>query len=128
MRGVSKTKSIKRSHFEDEVASLLNLLKVKFEYEKVSLKYTKPSTNHKYTPDFILPNGIICEAKGWLHLSDRKKMLLVIAQHPDLDIRFIFQNPNAKLSAKSKTTYAKWCDKNKIKWGTIADLQAWASE
>lgn len=44
--------------------------------------------------------------------ADRKKHLLVKIQHPDLDIRFVFSNPNAKLRKGSPTTYADWCKKN----------------
>lgn len=39
-------------------------------------------------------------------------MKLVIEQHPDKDIRFVFQNPNAKIAKGSKTTYADWCAKH----------------
>ena len=38
-------------------------------------------------------------------------MKLVIEQHPDKDIRFVFQNPNTKIAKGSKTTYAIWCQK-----------------
>jgi hypothetical protein len=69
-----------------------------------------------YTPDFILPNGIIIEAKGrWLG-SDRTKHLKVREAHPELDIRFCFQNAHNKLTARSKTSYADWCDKKGFKW------------
>ena len=71
-----------------------------------------PASNHTYTPDFQLPNGIIIETKGRFVASDRKKHLLVKKQHPELDIRFIFQNAKGRINKGSKTTYADWCVKN----------------
>ena len=47
-----------------------------------------------YTPDFLLPNGIIIETKGRFTPEDRRKHLLIKKQHPDLDIRFVFSTVN----------------------------------
>lgn len=129
MRPSNKSKKY-RSGFEEGIASVLTLLKINFKYEPEDgkIKYTKPATKHTYTPDFILPNGIIVEAKGYLDLADRKKMLLVIKQHPDKDIRMLFQRPHTPINKGSKTTYADWCVKSGIKFGTKADLPSWASE
>lgn len=115
------------SGFEAEVAKALKLLKVKFEYEPKDRKipYTTTST---YLPDIYLPNGIYCELKGYLRPADRRKMKAIIDQHPELDIRFVFQNPNVRLNKTSKTTYAKWCDQRGIKWGTVKDIPKWAKE
>ena len=43
-----------------------------------------------YNPDFILPNGIICEAKGYFKSADQRKHKL-IKNSPEKDIRFVFQ-------------------------------------
>jgi N-acetylmuramoyl-L-alanine amidase len=46
-----------------------------------------------------LPNGIIIESKGRFLTADRQKHLLIKQQHPQLDIRFVFQrsaNPIAR--------------------------------
>ena len=51
-----------------------------------------------YTPDFVLPNGIILETKGQFISDDRRKHKLIKQQHPDLDIRFVFTNSKSKLS------------------------------
>lgn len=90
-------------------------------YEIGRIAYIK-GTGH-YTPDFVLPNGVIIEAKGLFLARDRTKHLLIQKQYPELDIRFIFNNPNAKLSKKSKTTYAGWCEKHGFEYakGTIPD-------
>ena len=63
----------------------------------------------KYTPDFLLPNGIIIESKGRFVTADRQKHLYVKQQHPDLDIRFVFSRSRSPISKASSTTYAKWC-------------------
>ena len=57
-----------------------------------------------------------------------KKHLLIKQQKPDLDIRFVFQNPNAKLTKKSKTTYSMWADKNGFKWSNKDIPDGWINE
>lgn len=99
-----------RSGLEKRTAKFLQKHKVKFEYETLKIPW-QPSVK-TYTPDFILPNGIIIETKGRFLPSDRMKHLMVKEQHPDYDIRFVFSNPNAKLLKGSKTTYADWCEKH----------------
>ena len=85
-------------------------------YENTVIKYIKPQTNHTYTIDFTLPNGILVETKGRWVLEDRKKHMLIKDQHPELDIRMVFQNPRGKIRKGSKTTYADFCDKHGIIW------------
>jgi len=101
-----------RSGLEKRIAEELNLSGVKFKYETLKISYTKPATPHKYTPDFILPNGIIIEAKGLFSSADRKKHILVKEQHPDLDIRFVFSNSRKKSYKGSDTLYADWCNRH----------------
>lgn len=116
-----------RSGLEKTIADALSNAKVNFEYETLKLKYTKVS-NHHYTPDFILPNGIIIEAKGRFTAADRKKHLLVKAQHPRLDIRFVFSNPNARLYKNAKSTYGDWCDKHGFKYTRKEIPKKWLKE
>jgi len=104
-----------RSGLEDVISQDLKLRGVAFEYETFKIKW-KLVEDKTYTPDFILPNGIIVESKGRFVQSDRKKHLKVKEQYPDLDIRFVFSNSNNKISKKSKTTYAVWCEKNGFKY------------
>ena len=92
------------------------------------MTYEIPASVHRYTPDFILDNGIIIEAKGLFESDDRKKHLLIKATYPQLDIRFVFQNPKNKLYKGSKTTYADWCDKNGYKYSTKLIPSAWFKE
>jgi hypothetical protein len=117
-----------RSGFENKVASALSEQKIKFQYEVTQVKYIKPETHHKYTVDFTLPNGILIETKGRWTLEDRKKHLLIKKQHPKLDIRFVFQNPNGKIRKGSKTTYADYCDKYNIPWADKFIPVEWLNE
>ena len=102
-----------RSGFEDKIKRYLDKNKIPYEYETMKIKYI---VEKEYIPDFILPNGIIVEAKGYFSSDDRRKMLNVIKNNPELDIRMLFQNKNNKISKKSKTTYAMWCEKHNIKY------------
>jgi len=100
-----------RSGLEERVSEQLTKAKVKFSYESTRISY-EINEVRKYTPDFILGNGIIVETKGRFVVADRKKHLLIKKQHPDLDIRFVFTNSRAKINKGSKTTYGMWCDKH----------------
>ena len=100
-----------RSGLEKRTAAWLKLRDISFKYEEVRIPYSVSEVRH-YTPDFQLPNGIFVETKGRFLPSDRKKHLLIKEQYPELDIRFVFSNPNAKIRKGSKTSYADWCDKH----------------
>lgn len=102
-----------RSNFEKRLALAMKNAGVSFTYESQRIKYEKL---HTYTPDFILDNGVILEAKGRFISSDRTKHLLIKAQHPELDIRFVFMRASNTLTKRSKTTYGDWCDKHGILW------------
>ena len=108
-----------RSKLEKQVADLLGELSVYFQYEAVKVPYV---IQHNYTPDFCLPNGIWLETKGYWDSKDRKKILAVIKQNPDIDLRMVFQAPFNTISKKSKTTYAQWCDKHGIKWTSWSNI------
>ena len=114
-----------RSGFEHKVADQLNEAKIDFEYEKTVIDYIKPQTNHTYTIDFTLPNGILVETKGRWVLEDRKKHLLIKNQHPELDIRIVFQNAKTKIRKGSKTTYGDYCDKHGILWAEKNIPKSW---
>jgi len=101
-----------RSGLEEVVDSTLKQRNIDGEYEKHKIKYVVPATDHIYTPDFRLPNGIFVETKGRFVTEDRKKHVLIRKQHPELDIRFVFQNSKNKIRKGSPTTYADWCVKH----------------
>jgi hypothetical protein len=101
-----------RSGLEERIAANLDAKGMGFTFEELVIPYTKPAKSSKYTPDFVLSNGIIVESKGRFLTEDRQKHLLVKAQHPHLDIRFVFSSSKAKINKRSPTSYADWCDKN----------------
>lgn len=119
-----------RSGLEQKVAAQIEAagLVVVYEDKASVIPYITPAEPHKYTPDFKLPNGIIVETKGIFDAADRKKHTLVKAQHPHLDIRFVFSNSKAKLYKGSPTSYAAWCQKNGFQYADKLIPAAWLSE
>lgn len=90
---------------------------VVYEQPSSTLRYTKPSTVSRYTPDFILPNGILVESKGYLTAEDRGKMLLVVQCNPEVDIRFLFQRGGKRITKNPNSmTYEEWAERNGFKW------------
>ncbi len=108
-----------RSNLEKDIGNLLEGLGVSFQYESEKLSYT---IEHNYTPDFVLPNYVYLEAKGYWDAADRRKVLAVKRDNPDIDLRMVFQSPYNTISKKSKTTYAKWCEKHDIPWTSYHDI------
>ena len=98
-----------RSGLEERNAKYLTKKRVKFEYETLKVQW-RDMRIRKYTPDFILPNGIIVETKGRFTLPDRNKHKWIQELRPELDIRFVFSNPYQRLNKGAKMTYADWCD------------------
>jgi hypothetical protein len=116
-----------RSGLERVVAEFLKQNKKSFRYEDLKIEW-KDLRYRTYTPDFILDNGIIVETKGIFDNEDRRKHLAVREQHPELDIRLVFSNANAKLYKGSKTTYAMWCDKNEFLYSHRVIPPDWLKE
>ena len=102
-----------RSKTEEDVAALLSNLNINYEYESRKVPYV---IFHNYHPDFLLPNGVYLEVKGYFDSADRRKILAVKTYNPGIDIRMVFQSPHNKITKRSKTTYAKWCEKHGIPW------------
>lgn len=117
-----------RSGLEAKNQEWLEKNGIKAEYETHYIKYIVPQSDHKYTPDFILPNAIIVETKGIFDADDRKKHMLVREQHPELDIRFVFSSSRSKLYKGSPTTYASWCEKNDFKYADKYIPVEWLKE
>lgn len=115
-----------RSGLEAKIMRMLIEAGIDAKYEPGRIPYTvAPKT---YTPDFILPNGIVIETKGYFLPADRTKHLMVKAQHPNIDLRFIFQNPNQKLNKTSHTTYADWCKKHGFVYASKRIPTEWLTE
>jgi len=117
-----------RSGLEEKNARHLEAHGVAVLFETHKIKYTVPETQHTYTVDFELPSGILVETKGRFEPQDRKKHLYVKAQHPEKDLRFVFQRATAPIRKGSKTTYAMWADKHGFTWATGLIPVAWLTE
>lgn len=118
-----------RSGLEEKVAAFLEENGIPNSFERFVVPYLVPERKAKYTPDFtLLDNGVIIETKGQFKADDRKKHLLVKEAHPDLDIRFVFSNPNARISKTSQTTYAMWCEKHGYQYAKALPPVEWLSE
>ena len=117
-----------RSGLEERIAEQLDKAGVDYTYEEVKVKYIKPASQHVYTPDFVLANGIIVETKGRFLMADRQKHILVKRHNPTLDIRFVFSNSNARISKTSRTTYASWCEKNGFLFADKQIPEEWFNE
>ena len=130
----------KRSKFEVRVAKELDDAGVKYEYETLQLEYQEPLRKNlaqcgecgskfllrtgRYTPDFVLPNGIIIEAKGKFDAADRRKMLAVRAGHPTRRIVFYFMRDN-RIARRSNTYYSDWCMNNDYDFSIGQLKQEW---
>lgn len=117
-----------RSGLEEANSDLLKAFSIEPKYEQYYLEYVVPESKHKYTPDFVLPNGIIIETKGVWDAEDRKKHLLIKEQHPSLDIRFVFSRSATPIYKGSSTTYASFCDKNEIPYADKRIPEEWLKE
>lgn len=99
-----------RSLLELKTSAQLDEQKRKWEYEPKArkIKFQKPPST--YVPDFVLATFII-EVKGRFKSADRTKHLLIKEQHPEVDIRFVFDKDNT-LTKVSTTKYSDWCEKH----------------
>jgi len=113
-----KSNSKYRSGFEASFAKNLKDKRVTFDYESEVIEWIPPKK--KYTPDFIFEkkDGSIMylELKGRLTVADRTKMKCVKEQHPEKDIRILFQNAKVKLYKGSTTEYGDWATKQGFIW------------
>jgi len=115
-----------RPGLEYRVAKQLEDQGYAYSYEETRIPYQRKVST--YTPDFELHNGIIVETKGRFVGADRSKHLLIKAQHPNLDIRFVFSNSKSKLYKGSKQTYGGWCDKHGFKYSDKVIPKEWLDE
>jgi len=121
-----------RSIGEVRFAAHLDEQKISWEYEPESFDWTPPK--RKYTPDFRIKkrkrNGgfMYIEYKGNLKGPDRTKMLNVKAEHPDLDIRLVFEKAQNKINRASKTTYAAWAEQHGFPWAEKEIPEEWRKE
>ena len=116
-----------RSGLEEKIAKQLEAAGIDPKFETLKIPYRVEKTCN-YTPDFPVGKRIIIETKGRFQTADRMKMLLVKDQHPEYEFRFVFSNPNARISKASNTTYGKWCEKNGFKYASKTIPDEWIKE
>lgn len=119
-----------RSGSEEIVSQLLTMLGYNYKFEPYYIEYEVHEVR-KYLPDFVLDNNIILEVKGRFFAVDRKKHIRLREKHPDIDVRFVFDNPNARLSKGAKSSYANWCEKHSFKYCGKKDVNVilgWVNE
>lgn len=121
-----------RSGLEDTVSRQIENAGLKVQYEQDKISYLWPERSSTYCPDFKLPKpgGLFfyVETKGRWLVDDRQKHLLIRDQHPEIDIRFVFSNQNARLYKGSPTTYAQWCDKHGFEYANKSIPTEWLTE
>lgn len=114
-----------RSTLEEELAIDLERRGVSYEYESLKVPYT---LERVYKPDFILPNGICVEAKGWHRNfgAALRKLRTVKSQHPELDIRIVW----SRLCMKATKSYTaqEWCEAYGFKYAERTVPQEWIDE
>lgn len=119
------TKPSFRSKFEEEVWDAVERNGFTMKYETLYLPYY---VRGNYRPDFILPNNIIVETKGYFDTRAQVKMKAVKKENPDLDIRVVFMNSRAKVRKGSKMTYGDWCEKHGFPYADFHIPLAWFRE
>ena len=120
----------KRSKLEDTFSQILQDIGAAEHYEEEKLKYVVPSSNHIYIVDFVLDSGIRIEVKGYLRdVDERQKYELIKEQHPEIDLRFVFADPDKKIT-RTKMTHGSWAEKVGFKYCSIKDIdiiKEWAN-
>ena len=76
-----------RSTLEDRVQANLQKRGINYTYEPCKLPYT---VERNYIPDLLI-GDIYIEVKGYFRQDAQRKMKSIRDQHPELDIRFLFQ-------------------------------------
>ena len=111
----------RRSKLELQFEEILKENKAEYGYEVTKVPYIIPESKHIYHVDWTLVNGIYVETKGYLSdYAERTKYVLIKQQHPDIDLRFVFANPN-KLCGGTKMTHAKWAEKYSFPFCSVTD-------
>ena len=112
-----------KSKLEVYMSAILRRYKRRFTYEPRKYEYIVPEHRRTYLPDWELDGGLLVETKGKFTSDDRKKMLLVLASHPDMKLLMVFPKPYNKINKASKTTYASWCDAHNIPWASLEEFE-----
>lgn len=104
--------------FEERVIGKLEEQGVPYEYEPHKLEYF---VERSYIPDLKI-GDVYVELKGYFRQDAQRKMKAVKSQHPDLDIRFLFQRASSPVQGAkkrkdgSKMCCAEWADRYGFQW------------
>lgn len=122
----------RRSRLEQQFERLLQEYQVEYQYEVTKIPYTIPESQHKYIVDWSILNGVLVETKGRLaDYAERKKYELLKQQYPELDLRFVFAEPNKLVGGTKTITHGAWATKQGFKWCGIKDteqIRSWVKE
>lgn len=112
-----------RSKLEGKVHLLLG---EDWEYEADKIPYI---VNRKYVTDFTKGRRVL-EVKGFFRPGDQAKYLAVrdalLAERKELI--FVFSNPNKPVRKGAKLTHGLWCEKNDIRYTSVAGLKDFLRE
>lgn len=112
----SSRKGPYKSGLEKRFAELLFKHGVKAKYEARRFEFVRMA---HYLPDWQISDTLYIETKGYFSPRNRSDLLSFREQHPGIEIYLIFSAPENRLTSKSKTTYAQWCEKHGFRWSSI---------
>lgn len=113
--------------FEDKVICDLDERGVPYMYEPDKLAYY---VERHYIPDLKIGTMFV-ELKGYFRQDAQRKMKAVKAQHPELDIRFVFQKADATIQGAkkrkdgTKMTCSEWAERNGFVWAETTIPKEW---
>ena len=87
-----------RSGLEEQVGAELRAAGVDYTFEEMVIEYEVHKVC-KYTPDFVLPNGIIIETKGRFTTDDRMKHRAIREQFYDC---LLYTSPSPRDRTRSR--------------------------
>jgi len=99
-----------RSAWEANIARILNYLGALWEYETKSFLLKDEQYSGYYFPDFILPNNIIIEVKGFWSNNSRQKVRLFNLQFPEYTLLCIDGDLLYDLENRFKNLISNWED------------------
>jgi len=114
--------------FEQRVMSNLTAKGVEFTFEPHSLPY---SVTRDYIPDLLIGEMYV-EIKGYFRQDAQRKMRAVKKQHPNKDIRFLFQRAEATIQGAkkrkdgTKMTCREWAERYGFQYAEGEEIpQTW---
>lgn len=123
-----KTPPLKSGLELDVWKQLIKKKHLKVRYESEVLPYL---VERQYNPDFIITrrNGskIYIECKGYFSPEDRTKMSWVLKNHPDKDIRMLFDKNNKISTRKNGSVYrySDWCERRGVPYAFKTVPKEW---